>query len=227
MSNPSIGMMAESSLHKALKLHYAGKHGKVEIELGIYICDGRTKEGELIEVQCASLAPLKEKAEALTKKNKLKVIHPIILRKHIELYDTAGNLLHRRRSPRKGSAWDLFNALLHVPELPLLKNLTIELAIIESVEKRIDDGQGSWRRKGISVRDRVLCTWLDSLVLSNRKDYRQFAPFKKNEVFTSRNLAEKAGITMALAGKTLYVLTKMGLVRRTGRQGRAFTYVRT
>lgn len=219
--------MAESSLHRALKFHYAGGEGEVEIESGAYICDGRTKNGELIEVQCASLAPLKGKAEVLTKKHKLKIIHPIIAQKHIELYDVSGNLLHRRRSPRKGSTWDLFKALLHAPELPLLKNLTIELAIIETIEKRIDDGQGSWKRKGISIRDRILCTVLDSLVLAKLKDYRQFAPFKKNEVFTSRNLAEKARITMSLAGKTLYVLTKMGLVRRTGKQGRAFTYIRT
>jgi ribosomal protein S25 len=39
-------------------------------------------------------------------------------------------------------------------------------------------------------------------------------------------LAEKAGINVTLAGKTLYVLAKMGLAEKTGKQGNAFIYMR-
>ena len=224
--SPPIGTQNESSLHKTLKLHYSGSKGVTEILAGSYICDGRTSRGELIEVQCGSFAPLKEKAETLTLKNKLRIIHPIIAQKHIELYDISGSLLYRRKSPRKGSAWDLFKALIYAPTLPLRKNVTIELAIIEIVEKRTDDGKGSWRRRGVSIADRVLGAWRCSAVLSKPKDYYQFVPFKKNEPFTSRKLAEKAGINANLARKTLYVLEKMGLIGRTGKQGNSIVYQR-
>ena len=226
-SKPSpIGTKKESSLHRALKLHYSGIGGAVETLAGSYICDGRTKKGELIEVQCGSFAPLKKKVAELTRKHRVRVIYPVIAGKYIELYDTSGVLLHKRKSPRKGSEWDLFKALIYAPLLPLHKNFVIELAMVESVERRTDDGKGSWRRKGISIADRSLDTWRSSLVLSKPKDYYRFIPFKKSQPFTVRSLAEKASVDTALARKALYVLTKMGLVQRTGRQGNAFVYGR-
>ncbi|MCL2601800.1 MAG: hypothetical protein FWD91_03195 [Treponema sp.] len=222
----SIGTQNESSLHKALKLHYTGSEGAVEAPVGGYICDGRTSRGELIEVQCGSFAPLKEKVAELALKHKIKVIHPIIAEKYIELYDTSGILLHRRKSPRKGSEWDLFYALMYAPLLPLLKNFSIELAFVEIVERRENDGKGSWRRKKVSITGKTLQAVRGSLVLAKPKDYNRFIPFKKSESFTVRTFAEKAGIDKVLAEKTLYVLTKLGLTQRTGRKGRAHVYER-
>ena len=220
----SIGTRKESSLHRALKFRYSGNGGDTETLAGPYVCDACTSKGELIEVQTGSFGPLKEKVETLTQDYKVRVIHPIIVQKHIELYSKDGRLLRRRKSPRKGCTWDLFNALIYAPELPLLKNFTVELALIDAIEKRIDDGKGSWRRKGVSITDRSLAAWHGSVVLSKPKDYYQFIPFKKTERFTARDLGEQAGINTAFARKALYVLTKIGLVERVGKQGNTLVY---
>ena len=222
----SIGTQKESSLHRSLKFRYSGNDGSTETPIGDYVCDAQTSKGEIIEVQTGSFGPLKEKARKLCLRGKVRVIHPITVKKHIELYDAAGRLLHRRKSPRHGGPWDIFKALVYAPELPLLKNLTIELALIDVAEKRIDDGGGSWRRKGVRIADRFLGAWHQSIILKGPKDYCQFIPFEKNEHFTARCLGEKAGINKALAQKTLYVLAKMGLVERIGKQGKAFVYRR-
>jgi hypothetical protein len=177
-------------------------------------------------VQTGSFGPLKEKAEFLTQSGKLRIIHPIISQKHIELYDSGGGLIRKRKSPLKGSAWDVFKALLYAPELPLLKNLAIELAVVDVIEKRLDDGRGSWRRRGVSITDRLLGAWHQTIILAKPKDYQQFIPFRKNERFSVRDLAEKAGINVALARKAVYVLAKMGLIERTGKQGNALLYKR-
>ena len=222
-----IGTKRESSLHRALKFRYSGSEGATETPIGDYVCDGLTSDGEIIEVQTGSFGPLREKLKILTKTNKVRVIHPIINRKYIELYDSDGNLTHKRVSPRKGSIWDLFKVLIYAPELSSQKKITIELAIIDILEKRVNDGNGSWRRKGVSITDRSLGEWHSSTVLSKRSDYNRFVPFKKGEPFSVRDLAKKAGIRAALARKTLYVVTKMGLVEKTGRQGNAHIYKRT
>ncbi|MCL2129932.1 MAG: hypothetical protein FWH35_06215 [Treponema sp.] len=224
--NPAIGTMKESSLHRSLKFEYSGWEGHTETLAGSYVCDGRTKKGELIEVQTGSFGPLKEKAKKLTIKNKLRIIHPIIAQKFIELYSVEGALLHKRKSPKKGSIWDLFNALIYAPELPLLKNLAIELAVVDVMEKRVDDGKGSWRRKGVSIADHAISARHGSVLLKSQKDYLKFIPFIKNEQFTVKEFGGKAGIGTDLARKTLYVLGKMGLVEKTGKQGRAFVYRR-
>jgi len=216
----------ESSLHRSLKFHYSGSDGETETLVGSYVCDGRTSEGELIEVQTGSFGPLKEKAKKLTKTDKLRIIHPIIVQKYIELYDEKGRLIRKRKSPRKGSSWDLFNVLIYGTELPLLKNLSIELALIDIIEKRIDDGKGSWRRKGVSINDHILSAVHNSIILKSLKDYSQFIPYKKKELFTVRDFGEKAGINVTLARKVLYTLTKMGLVEQAGKQGRAYLYKR-
>ena len=213
----------ESSLHRSLKFRYS-EIGATETPVGDYVCDGLSEDGEYIEVQTGSFGPLREKVKVLAKSGKVRVVHPIISQKHIELYDSGGGLLHKRKSPRKGSAWDVFKALIYAPELPLSKNLTIELVVIDVIEKRIDDGSGSWRRRGVRITDRQLDAWHSSLVLRKPKDYYRFIPVKKKEAFSVRDLAEKAGIDVGLARKTLYVLNKMGLVERIGKRGRALLY---
>jgi len=95
---------------------------------------------------------------------------------------------------------------------------------VDAVEQRVRDGKGSWRRKGLSIRDRQLITIHERICLKKPADYRRFIPFERNEQFTSANLAERVEISPGLARKTLYVLIKLGIVKRTGKQRNAFIY---
>ncbi len=217
----AIGTYKESSLHKALKSRYAGTRGKSEVERDSYICDAVCENGEIIEVQTGSFGPLKEKVLNLALYNTVRIVHPIILSKMIELYDENNNLIRKRKSPRKGSFWDLFKVLLYAPELAAEKNVIIELIAVDLSEIRKDDGQGSWRRKGASVIDKIPRAFYESLILKTKKDYQFFIPFSKNETFTSSDMATKAGISPALARKTLYTLTKIGLIFRIEKKGRS------
>ncbi|MDR1618410.1 MAG: hypothetical protein LBS06_05105 [Treponema sp.] len=219
-----IGIERESGLHRTLKFRYAGAGGRVESTLEGYVCDGISQEGEIIEVQTGSFGPLKRKARDLATLGRVRIVYPVILRKYIEVYDTEGNRLYRRGSPRRGSEWDLFKALIHAPELPGTSGISIELALVEVLEKRVRDGRGSWRRRGDSIVDRDLAAWRGSIDLAGEEDYRRFVPFGDRERFTAKDLAGKAGIEPALAGKTLYVLQKTGLVKRLEKKGRAWVY---
>jgi hypothetical protein len=219
-----IGTERESSLHRTLKFRYSGDGGETEALAGDFVCDARTSNGELIEVQTGSFGPLKEKVKTLARTGKVRIIHPIIVRKEIELYDSEGRLKRRRKSPKKGCCWDLFKALLYAPDLPLSKNLTVELALVDVLEKRVDDSKGSWRRRGVSISDRSLSAWHERIILAKPGDYSRFVPFTKKERFTVRNLSEKTGIDTSLARKCLYVLTKIGLVERVGKKGNSLVY---
>jgi len=227
LHSASIGTKNESELHRALKFHYSGYDGVTETVVGGYICDAQTSSGEIIEVQTGSFGPLRQKVKFLVESGKVRIVHPIIVQKYIELYDSEGKFIHRRKSPRCGSAWDLFNALIYAPELPLLPRLTVELALLDIIEKRIDDGAGSWRRKGVSITGRSLDALRQSLILQKPKDYRVFIPFKEKEPFTVRSLSLQAGISVTIARKTVYVLSKMGLIEKAGKQGNAIVYTMT
>jgi hypothetical protein len=220
--NNVIGTLNESSLHKDLKFRYS-ETGKTEIHIGDFVCDGQAKNGEYIEVQIGSFGPLKDKIAKLTKNDKLRVIYPIIVKTHIELYDINGKFVRKRKSPKKGCAWDVFNALLYAPELPINPRVTVELVFLDIIEKRKDDGKGAWRRKGITIEDRIPISWHESIVLKKSIDYSLFIP-RKVETFTVKDLSDEAGISQVLARKCLYVLNKMGIIERVGKQGNAYIY---
>ena len=222
----AIGTKNESSLHRSLKYQYAGPGGKTEAAVGNFVADGINESGEYIEVQTGSFAPLIKKVKEFSSLGKVRIIHPIAVSKKIEVYDEKGVLLYRRKSPRKGSRWNIFDALLHAPELPRNKHVTIELAMLDVTEKRVKDGKGSWRRKGVSIKNRELSAFHEKIIFSKPKDYLCFIPFKKAEEFTVSSLAGKAEINTDMARKALYVLTKMKVVKRTGKKGSAWVYIR-
>jgi hypothetical protein len=222
-----IGVERESSLHRALKIRYAGSEDRLETMAAGYVCDGVTETGEFIEVQTGSFGPLKGKAEKLAELGPVRIIHPIILRRDIEVIDPGGILIRRRKSPRRGTIWDLFKALLYAPELPLIPNIRIELALVAIRERRSNDGRGSWRRKGASILDRELTDYLGSVPLCSLQDYRQFIPPSAGDTFSVKTFGEEAEIQRVLARKTLYVLTKLGITERIGKEGNAWIYRRS
>jgi hypothetical protein len=225
-----IGVIKESSLHKYLKYQYSGVAGKTEISVGDYVCDGQTIDGELIEIQTGSFGPLRNKIKNLSKDNRIRIIYPIIKRKYIETFDANGIQLRKRKSPLKGSPWDLFNALLYAPELAQTPGVIIELAFLDIVEKRKDDGKGTWRRKGMTIEDKTpyipvnASAGYESIVLGSLNDYHRFLPFTSKEKFTVSDLAKKSGISEVLARKCLYVLYKLGLIERVGKERNSYIY---
>jgi hypothetical protein len=225
-NNPNIGIINESSLHRTLKFKYTGSRGQIEAEAGNYVTDGINNAGEYIEVQTGSFAPLRKKVKYLAAGGKVHIIHPVALTKKIELFDEDGSFIHCRKSPLKGSFWNIFDALLHAPDVPLIKGVTIEVALIDIIEKRIKDGKGARRRKGISIIDRELAAWHERILLKKPSDFLRFIPFKKGEEFTSLLLSERAGINTDMARKALYVLTKMKIIKRKGKNKNSWIYVR-
>ena len=218
-----IGTYRESSLHRSLKFRYADS-GKTEISIGGYVCDGLSDDGELIEVQTGSFGPLKNKIKALSQDKKVRIIYPVVVNKYIELYDTEGNLLYRRKSPLKGCIWDVFGALLYAPELCTASNVTIELSLLDIAEKRVNDGKGPWRRRGVTLGDKVPIAWHESIIIKKPYDYNIFVPFDRGISFSVKDLSEKAKIKQPLARKCLYVLNKAGLIEKTGKNGKAILY---
>ena len=220
----TIGTYSESSLHRDLKLSYAGRGGQIEAEVAGFVADGRNADGEYIEVQTGSFAPLRQKAKKITKQGKLRIVYPVIVTKHIEVFTVRGRCLSRRMSNKHGNPWNLFDALVYAPQLPLIRSLTIEIALIDATERRVQDGKGSRRRQGMSIRDRQMTALHGRICLKRPADYLCFLPFEQDEQFTTTLLHKKAGISIHLARKTVYVLHRLGLVEKTGKQGNSLVY---
>ncbi|MDR2602209.1 MAG: hypothetical protein LBC53_07140 [Spirochaetaceae bacterium] len=216
----SIGTERESSLHKQLKNIFTNYNGRTEIKTNSFICDGVKNDGSIVEVQLGSFGPLKRKISALNENQKIIIAHPVILTKEIITFNTNKEAVSVKKSPRKGSMWDLFKALVYAPLSPLHPNVSIALVFVNIIETRIDDGNGSWRRGGKSILDRELISVEKVMYLKKIDDYKKFIPFLEKEEWTVKELAAKAGVRPPLAYKTVYVLAKTGVIKKTGKKGR-------
>ena len=222
VSEHSIGTKNESSLHRSLKYFYAKPENTETIKAG-YVCDAIGANGEVIEIQTSHFSALRKKIPALAKSGKVRVIYPVIANKTIELYDSEGQLLRRKKSPKKGTIWDIFDELVYVPEFLRLKNLTIEIICVDAIERRRNDGKGARRRKGVSIEDRILENHREGIVLKKKAAWlKHFMPLK-NE-FSVKTLAETVNISPDKVRKSIYTLEKAGFLKKTHKQGRSWVY---
>ena len=153
----------ETSLHRQLKLTYAGDGARVEVPVGRYrvdvVCDGR-----LIEIQHGSLAAIRDKVRTLLQDYQVLVVKPIIVRKRLVKKDAKeGRVIGRRMSPKRGRDIDLFHELIYFSSLFPHRNLCIETPLVDVEEWRYP-GHGRRRRRRASdhiVEDQRLVAYCD------------------------------------------------------------------
>ena len=114
--------------------------------------------------------------------------------------------------------------MVHLPSLITHENFSFEVLFIEEEEQRCDDGKGSWRRKGISIKDRKLIKIFNSVVFEDKTDFLKILPNDMDERFTNKILAKKMGISVRLAQKITYCLRKMNVISIAGKKKRELLF---
>jgi hypothetical protein len=210
--------MTEYSLHSEIKDWYKISGDELEVKVEDFVVD--ILRGKLlIEIQTRNFSAVKKKLVKLLLNNQVRLVYPISKLKWIVHESITGQFLRRRKSPKKGKLLDLFYELVHTPTLIEDRNFSLEVLLIEEEELRCNDGRGSWRRRGVSVKDRKLMNVFDRIVFEDSRDFLEFLPKELDECFTNRVLALKLGISINLAQKITYCLRKMGAVSIAGKKG--------
>lgn len=232
----SIGLLAEKSLHAALKTWYAQPDDQIEVPLKGVAADGRRfryhidivrSPSLLIEIQTRSFSSLKRKLYTLTEPHHahhVRLVYPIPAERWLVDLDAEGNIVKRRKSPKRGRVEDAFNELLRVPDLICRPNFSFEVLLIRDEEHRIDDGKGSWRRKRRSIHDRRLLEVVESRAFETPSDFYALLPPGLYPPFTVMDVVKLSKLSRPLAGKMVYCLWKMGALARVGNRRRAILY---
>ncbi|HHU36492.1 MAG TPA: hypothetical protein GXZ47_04595 [Treponema sp.] len=217
-----INTYNETSLHETLKHSYCDHGGAVEVPLDGVICDVIRSDGKIVEVQTSGFGQIKKKLENLLLVNKIELVHPIAVNLIIETYSADRTLISRRKSPKHGNVFQLFNELTGIYTLLSHPNLTVTGVFTDVSETRIQDGTGSWRRKGVRIENRKLITIHEKRSFSGLDDFKALIPDTLPSPFTVSDL-KKAGAGKH-AGKMAWVLRKCGCIIHTGKRGNAFLY---
>jgi hypothetical protein len=216
MSNPTIGILKENSLHAQIKNWYRQANDILEHILGGYLVD-IVRGGLLIEIQTSHFYSLRTKLAKLLPDHTIRLVYPIPICKWISRFDVGENvLLRRRKSPKQYQIQSLFDELIYLPEEFMHPNLSLEVLLIEQEDIWMNDGKGSWRRMHWSIADRKLWAVYDRTVFFEPKDYSALLPDDLPKLFTSQDIANRAGVSQSLARKMLYCLHKMNQIEIIG-----------
>ena len=140
----------ESKLHNSLKILYQEIYeGQTEVEQDGHIYDIVSKNGNVIEIQTKNLAKLLPKIlDTIEKGHNVKLVHPIPLSRTIETCDADGKIISRRKSPKKGSIYDIFRELTGIYPLMTNPHFSLEIVEIEMTEERIRTDQPVQSKNG-------------------------------------------------------------------------------
>ncbi|MCW4034545.1 MAG: hypothetical protein NWF03_04200, partial [Candidatus Bathyarchaeota archaeon] len=108
--------MTEYSLHNDLKDWYSVADGQVEVKVDDFVVDV-VKDDLLIEIQTKNLSAIKNKLGKLLSTNQVRLVYPIAQVKWIVYVSDSGELVRKRRSPKKGKLTDLFVEMVHLSDL--------------------------------------------------------------------------------------------------------------
>jgi len=217
--------MKEYSLHSEIKSLYSIPGDRFEVRTGDYIVD--ILRGDMaIEVQTKNFSALKGKLRVLAGRGPVRLVYPLPERRWITHITKDGAVIKRRRSPRRGALTDVFRELVMIPEMPGEENFSLEVLFIDEEEVRCADGRGSWRRRGVSIKDRRLLRVNSRVLFRGRADYLRLLPGCLGEPFTNREFALSASIPLGSAQQITYCLRKSGILRAVCTKGRALAFQR-
>lgn len=222
-----IGTRQERSVHAVLKNYFEPYHDSQEQKIGGYIADIVGEDG-IIEIQTGHFSGLKEKLRAFLPVSRVRIVYPVYASKRIITLDgESGEVKSKRRSPVKGSPYELFTQIFPIAEFLTHENLSFTIMLLEVDEIRVSPesiGRKKNRRGRLSVIDRVPVALIDEISIDCHQDWEKLIPCLQSENYTTAVLAECAGISRQDASAALSALNRGNIVTRTGKIGNAYTY---
>jgi len=208
---PHIGTLNEGSLHAALKADYARPGDQFEVPLDGFVIDIRRPD-LLIEIQTGSFAAMGRKLDHLLAEHRMLLVHPIAIETYLEKPGAKP-----RKSPKRGSIYDLFDELVSIPTLLDHPNLSLEVVLVSVTKLRQVDPTVRRGRGGLRTTDRALREILERRRFEQATDLLELVPDGMPAVFTTADLARHAGIDRDVAQQMAYCLRPLGLFHERGR----------
>jgi hypothetical protein len=219
-----IGTLNENPLHAALKRYLAGPGDRFEVEVDGSVIDLVRPDGSLVEIQTGTFAPLKAKLTRLLKQQRVELVHPIAVVKWLVKEDDDGQVLDRRRSPRRGVIWDCFAPLVSIPHLMAHPHFSLAVLLVELEERRRHHPGRAWRRRGWVVHERSLLSVQASHTFPTAQSLANLLPADLPHPFTTADIANALPTNRSLAQKIAYCLRAMEMIQPAGKQGNTILY---
>lgn len=221
-----IGTLGEKTVHAVLKNYLVPRQECHEQKCEGFVAD-ILLEGEIMEIQTAGFNKLRRKLEVFLPEYEVTVVYPIPETKWLLWIDQeTGELSGKRKSPKKGSYYQVFSELYRIKMFLKDPNLHFRLILMDMEEYRLLNGWSSDRKKGSTRFDRIPVTINSECMINSAQDYQILIPEKLPQSFTSGEFGKAAGISRQKAQTALNILNHMEAVFKVGKQGNTILYER-
>lgn len=173
----------------------------------------------LIEIQTKSFAAMGNKLDHLLAEHRILLVHPIAVETYLEKPGA-----NPRKSPKRGSVYDLFDELVSIPTLLDHPNLALEIALVSVTKVQEPDAALRRGRGGFRTTDRVLRQVIERRRFDESADLLTLVPEGLPPQFTTADLAARAGIRRDVAQRMAYCLRPLGLFRECDRTRAGIRY---
>jgi hypothetical protein len=216
----------EFTLHRQLKTHFAGTDAQFELSVDGFRVDVVNGQ-QLVEIQHGPLSAIRDKVRTLLERHQVRVVKPLVVRKQlVKRARKNGKVVSRRRSPRQGTLWDLFDELVYFTRVFPHRRLQLHVMLVEVEEWRYPGhGRRRWRRQNdFQIEDRLLTGISFEHTLHDATDLGRLLPLDLPSPFHTGQLAERLGVPRCSAQRVAYCLRETGAARTVGRLRNTWLY---
>ncbi|RMF39338.1 MAG: hypothetical protein D6753_13980 [Planctomycetota bacterium] len=218
----------ETSIHRQLKERYAVSAGATEVVMDGFRIDAIGREGELIEIQHASLAAMRRKTEQLlaTESHRLRIVKPILAKKRVTtVQGKQRQVVRSRMSPLRGEVLDIFLELVHFCTVFPRPRLVLDVVLVEAEELREDRRRPTRRGKKYRTVDQRLVDVVDHVELTTHQDLIDLLPIHALPApFDTAELAAALQRPRWFAQKVAYCLRTCGAAELAGKRRNSLLY---
>lgn len=219
---PHIGTLNEGSLHASLKDFYAEPGDSFELPLDRFVIDiaRKDKTGELlIEIQTGSFGAMGRKLDHLLPDHRVLLVHPIAVSSYLVRGDAKP-----RRSPKRGSVFDLFGQLVSIPTLLDHPNFSLDIVLVNVDKVQEHDPKARRGRGGYRTIDRQLRDVVEQHRFATPTDLLSLVPGDLPPIFTTADLAQRGSFSRAVAQQMAYCLKAVDLFEELDRTRAGINY---
>ena len=204
-------------MHAALKARYAEPGDALEVPLDGFVIDIRRGD-LLVEIQTGCFGAMGRKLDRLLDRFRMLLVHPIAVETYLQRPGRKP-----RRSPKRGSIFDLFRELVSVPTLLDHPNLTLEVVLVTVTHVQTTSPRA---RRGGRCRtvDRQLREIVQVRRFGGRADLAELLPAALPPAFTTADIATSAKVSRQLAQQMAFCLRALEVITEVGRTRAGIRY---
>ena len=168
---------------------------------------------------------MRNKLSFFLQEHDVTIVYPVAHIKWLSWLDMeTGELSSKRKSPKKGSFYQIIPELYKIKMFLNNPRLHFIISLIDVEETRYLNGWSYDKKRGSSRMDGIPVDIYDELRIDTIADYLKLLPDTLPEQFTTKDYAKCAHIQQKYATTGLNVLLETQTVKRVGKLGNAYLY---